>query len=68
MTDEKEKKGLLLRLPEPIYKILKRYKQVTGTNITSTIQQAIVSWCFIKGLITLEDIKNGNEKEKENDK
>ena len=60
MTEDKHE--FLLRLPETTFQILKKYKDVTGISITGSIHEAIISWCFLKKLISLEEISNGNKK------
>ena len=59
MTEDKHE--FLLRLPETTFQILKKYKDVTGISMTGSIHEAIISWCFLKKLISLEEI-NGNKK------
>ena len=61
LTEEKkEKHGILLRLSEKTYNILKKYKELTGLPITSQINEAIISWCFLKKLINIEEIRKDN--------
>lgn len=58
MTEEKHE--LLLRISEKTYNILKNYKEITGLSITSQINEAIISWCFLKKLINIEEIRKDN--------
>ena len=51
-----ERKELILRLPEDIFEILKRYKETSGVSYTNAIYNAIVWWLCMKKLLKIEDI------------
>jgi len=52
-----ERKELVLRLPEDIFEIIKKYKKVSGVSYTNIIYNAIVWWLVRQGLLTLDEIR-----------
>jgi len=57
MKDKNNNHKLLLRVPNRMYNVLKAFKELTGMPITSQIQDAIVTWLFLKKMINLNDLK-----------
>ena len=51
------KKELILRLPEDIFKVIKKFKQVSGVSYTNFIYNAIVWYSLRQGLIDLDFLK-----------
>lgn len=52
-----ERKELILRLPEDIFEILKRYKETSGVSYTNIIYNAIVWWLVKQKLLTPKNIR-----------
>jgi len=62
------KKELMLRLPESIFKIIKNFKEKSGVSYTNFIYNAIVWYAVHKGLINLDYVRMKIENEvKKND-
>jgi len=58
MTEkDPDKKELVLRLPEDIFKVIKTYKEKSGVSYTNFIYNAIVWYCLRQGLIDLDFLK-----------
>jgi len=58
---------LILRIPKRMHEHLKDFKEYTGISITSQIQNAIVTWLFLKKKISLDELKNIKKVKKKND-
>ena len=53
MTDKKE---LVLRFPESIFRVIKKFKDISGVSYTNFIYNAVVWYMAMKGLISIEYI------------
>ncbi len=52
-----DKKDIVLRLPEPIFAVIKKYKQATGVSYTNFIYNAIIWYLIKQGLLSLDLLK-----------
>ncbi len=57
MGENGDKKHIILRLPEDIFDVIKKYKEATGVSYTNFIYNAIVWYAISRGLISLEYLK-----------
>jgi len=57
----KPKKELVLRLPDKIFKIIKKFKDTSGIPYTHFILNAIIWYLFMKGLISLKYLREEEE-------
>ena len=53
-----EKYKITIQIPDFIYGIMKNYEAQTGINITHQIIESVYRQFFLKGLITIKDIRN----------
>jgi len=56
-----KKKELVLRLPDKIFKRIKKFKDISGISYTNFILTAIVWYMFMKGLISLKYLQEEEE-------
>ena len=61
-----EKKELILRLPDDMFTVIKRFKKKYGVSYTNFIYNAIVWYCASKGLISINylEVLKKNEQAK----
>jgi len=64
---KREKKGILLHLPQEIFEIMKLFKSVSGVNYTNQLYNAITWWLASKGLLDLGYIKKKSKELVEKD-
>jgi len=56
-------KELALRLPDDIFEVIKKFKEVTGVSYTNFIYNAVVWFALSRGLIDLSYLRlNGKKK------
>jgi len=51
---------ITIQIPAFIYGIMKNYETQTGINITHQILESVYRQFFLKGLITVKDIRNND--------
>ena len=57
-------KEILLRFPEEIFNIIKKFKDISNVSYTNFIYNAVVWYCISKGLLSLEYVKLNGTKPK----
>ena len=62
MTEER--KELILRLPDDIFQVIKKFKEKSGVSYTNFIYNAVVWYCASRGLIDLDYLRITKEKKK----